>query len=119
MYDVYFWMTPVSFAHASVSLQSNGVVIAAMIMNTLNTLHVARQNIAHRAKCRIGQGGVAPIELSAQPSAVPHPKNWGGDPVKSIRTMQPSDSVVRDGCDPIEANANAVAVEQNPHAISG
>ena len=46
--------------------------------------------------------------------AVPHFMNRGGDPVKSIRTIQLSGEIARDGFDPIEANANAVAVEDNP-----
>ena len=45
---------------------------------------------------------------------VPHPKNRGGDPVKSLRTMQLNAIVAVEGYDPIEANCNAVAVEDNP-----
>ena len=48
--------------------------------------------------------------------AVPHPKNRGGDPVKSSRTVQLSGDLVKDGFDPIEADPNAVEVEQTPNA---
>ena len=44
---------------------------------------------------------------------VPHPKNRGGDPVKSLRTMQLT-AIIVEGYDPIEANSNAVAVEDKP-----
>ena len=49
---------------------------------------------------------------------VPHPKNRGGDPVKSLRTMQLNAAVTVEGFDPIEANCNAVAVEDKP-AVAG
>ena len=45
---------------------------------------------------------------------MPHPKNRGGDGVKSLRTKQLTSSIAHDGCDPIEANSNAVAVEDHP-----
>ena len=45
-------------------------------------------------------------------SVVPHPNNRGGDPVKSLRTMQLNGTVAVEGYDPIEANGNGVAVEQ-------
>ena len=44
---------------------------------------------------------------------VPHPKNRGGDPVKSLRTMQLSANIA-EGYDSIEANSNAAAVEDKP-----
>ena len=49
---------------------------------------------------------------------VPHPKNRGGDPVKSLRTMQLNATVAVAGYDPIAANCNAVAVEDKP-AVAG
>ena len=45
---------------------------------------------------------------------VPHPQIFGGDLVKSIRTMQLSGMITKDGCCIVEANSNAVAVEDNP-----
>ena len=45
-------------------------------------------------------------------SVVPHPKNRGGDPVKSLRTMQLNGTITVDGYDSVEANSNAVAVEE-------
>ena len=44
---------------------------------------------------------------------VPHPKNRGGDAVKSLRTMQLTASIA-DGYDTVEANSNATAVEDKP-----
>ena len=48
-----------------------------------------------------------------------HPKNRGGDPVKSLRTMQRNAIVAVEGFDPIEANCNAVAVEDKPAVAGG
>ena len=45
-------------------------------------------------------------------SVVPHPKNRGGDPVKSLRTMELSGTALVDACDPLEACSNAVAVQE-------
>ena len=49
---------------------------------------------------------------------VPHPKNRGGDAVKSLRTMQLTASIA-EGYDTIEANSNAVAVEDKPPVVAG
>ena len=73
-----------------------------------------KKSIAFRAKYRVEQGSEPTMRLFAPPLAVPHPKNRGGDPVKSLRTIQLSGSIVQDGCDVVEANSNAVAVEDNP-----
>ena len=73
-----------------------------------------KKSIAFRAKYRLEQGSEPTMRLFAPPLAVPHPKNRGGDPVKSLRTIQLSGSIVQDGCDVVEANSNAVAVEDNP-----
>ena len=73
-----------------------------------------KKSIALRAKYRLEQGSEPTMRLFAPPLAVPHPKNRGGDPVKSLRTSQLSGSIVQDGCDVVEANSNAVAVEDNP-----
>ena len=50
---------------------------------------------------------------------VPHPKNRGGDPVKSLRTMQLNGTVAVEGYDTIEANSNGVAVEEKPAVAGG
>ena len=52
-------------------------------------------------------------------SVVPHPKNRGGDPAKSLRTMQLNGTVTKEGYDPVEANSNGVAVEQKPAVAGG
>ena len=43
---------------------------------------------------------------------VPHPRNRGGGPVKSLRTKELSGTVIVNGCDPLEACSNAVAVQE-------
>ena len=75
---------------------------------------VVKKAIALRAKYRAKQGEGPTFERFAPGLAVPHPKNRGGDGVKSLRTKQLTGSIVFDGCDPIEANSNAVAVEDHP-----
>ena len=59
------------------------------------------------------QGETPTVKPFAPSLAVPLFKNRGGDPVESIRTIQLSGKIARDGCDTLEANANAVAVEDN------
>ena len=83
----------------------------------LNTSQVIKASIALRAKYRLDHDRATPTLVRWAPAlAVPHPKNRGGDPVKSSRTVQLSGDLVKDGFDPIEADSNAVAVEQNPNA---
>ena len=83
----------------------------------LNTSQVIKASIALRAKYRLDQDRATPTLVRWAPAlAVPHPKNRGGDPVKSSRTVQLSGDLVKDGFDPIEADSNAVAVEQHPDA---
>ena len=66
-----------------------------------------KKSLALRAKYRVYKRKVPPMLV------VPHPKNRGGDPVKSLRTMQLT-AVIVDGYDSIEANSNAIAVEDKP-----
>ena len=68
-----------------------------------------KQSICFRAKYRVVEKKVMSPML-----VVPHPKNRGGGPVKSLRTMQLHATVALAGYDPIEANCNVVAVEENP-----
>ena len=80
----------------------------------MGDIQVIKRAIAYRAKYRAKQGDGPTFERFAPGLSVPHPKNRGGDGVKSLRTKQLTSSIVHDGCDPIEANSNAVAVEDNP-----
>ena len=64
-----------------------------------------------RAKYRLDQNKPEPTyQLHAPSQVVPHPKNRGGDSVKSLRTKQLTGDIANDGCDTIEAHGNAVAV---------
>ena len=76
--------------------------------------HKIKQSICFRAKYRVHNNKVMSPLL-----VVPHPKNRGGDTVKSLRTMQLIATVVVDGYDSIEANCNAVAVEDKPAVAGG
>ena len=78
-------------------------------MDTLSSVsQKIKQSICFRAKYRVMTKVIGPL------MAVPHPKNRGGDPIKSLRTKQLNASVSREGYDPMEANCNAVAVEDKP-----
>ena len=63
-------------------------------------------SLYYRAKYRISKTIVYP------PLVVPHPRRCGGT-VTSLRTMQLTASIINK-YDSIEANNNAVAVEDNP-----
>ena len=78
-----------------------------------NTTHIIKLSIVYRAKYRVD-----PPKLIDPLLVVPHPKNRGGDSVKSLRTMQLMGTVTLDGYDPVEANSNGVVVEQRP-AVAG
>ena len=68
--------------------------------------------IAWRAKYRLDQGPGPSFRVLSPNLVVPHPRNRGGDPVKSLRTKELSGTVSHDGCDPLEACSNAVAVQE-------
>ena len=71
-----------------------------------------KKSIIFRAKYRLEQGpGPTYCVLSPQ-IVVPHPRNRGGDFVKSLRTKELTGTVLVDGCDPLEACSNAVAVQE-------
>ena len=72
-----------------------------------------KQSICYRAKYRVDARKVLSPLL-----VVPHPKNRSGEPVKSLRTMQLNGTLAVDGFDAIEANCNAVVVEDKP-AVAG
>ena len=49
---------------------------------------------------------------------VPHPRNRGGGAVKSLRTKQLTGEILANGCDPVEACSNAVAVQEKKDKVS-
>ena len=73
---------------------------------------IIKHSLCLRAKYRLRKTRVPPMLV------VPHPKNRGGDAVKSLRTMQLTASIA-EGYDTIEANSNAVAVEDRPPVVAG
>ena len=83
-------------------------------MGTLSSVsQKIKQSICFRAKYRVMKKAIGPLLV------VPHPKNRGGDPIKSLRTKQLNASVSVEGYDPMEANCNAVAVEDKPAVAGG
>ena len=68
--------------------------------------------IAWRAKYRLDQGPGPCYRVLSPNLVVPHPRNRGGDPVKSLRTKELSREALAGGCDPIEARSNAGAVRE-------
>ena len=83
-------------------------------MEAERTTRIIKQSICIRAKYRVSEKKViSPL------SVVPHPKNHGGDPVKSLRTMQLNGVLCSEGYDSIEANSNGVAVEEKPAVAGG
>ena len=83
---------------------------------TARTTQIIKQSIAYRAKYRVEfltKKTYSPLLV------VPHPKNRGGDPVKSLCTMLLNGTITDAGYDPIEANANAVAVQEKPVTAGG
>jgi len=53
---------------------------------------IIKQNLCFRAKYRVD-----PKKVISPLSVVPHPKNRGGDPVKSLRTMQLNGTLTVEG----------------------
>ena len=80
----------------------------------MDTSQKIKQSLCLRAKYR-----VYPKKVLSPLLVVPHPKNRGGDPVKSLRTMQLNATVAVEGYDPMEANCNAVVVEDKPVVAGG
>ena len=76
------------------------------------TTQIIKQSLCFRAKYKVGKKVMSPLLV------VPHPRNRGGEPVKSLRTMQLNGTVVKAGYDSVEANNSAVAVEEKP-AVAG
>ena len=71
-----------------------------------------KRSIAFRAKYRLDQAEGPTFRVLPPDLVVPHPCNRGGDPVKSLRTKELSGTVLVDGCDPLEACSNEVAVQE-------
>ena len=71
-----------------------------------------KRSIAYRAKFRLDQGPGPTFRVLSPGLVVPHPRNRGGGPVKSLRTKELSGTVSHDGCDPLVACSNAVAVQE-------
>ena len=77
-----------------------------------------KQSIALRAKWRLDQGPVPTYRVLPPSIVVPHPCNRGGDAVKSLRTKQLTGEILANGCDPVEACSNAVAVQEKTDKAS-
>ena len=73
-------------------------------------LGVIRRSLASRAKYRLDQGACPTLKRMPPPQVVPHPRNRGGDPVKSLRTLQLTGTIAKAGFDIVEASGAAVAV---------
>ena len=74
-----------------------------------------KQAIAFRAKYRKHEK-----KFLRTWSVVPHPSNRGGEVVKSSRTKQINGIILSAGFDPVEAQFNAVVIEQDPKlAVAG
>ena len=71
-----------------------------------------KKRIIWRAKYRLEQGPGPTYRVLSPQSVVSHPLNQGGDLVKSLRTKELTGTVLVDGCDPLEACSNAVAVQE-------
>ena len=78
------------------------------------TTQIIKKSFYFRAKFSTG-----PKRVISPLSVVPHPKNRGGDPVKTLRTMELNGTVTKEGYDPVEANSNGVAVEEKPAVAGG
>ena len=68
-----------------------------------------KRSIIFRAKYRLEQGPGPTYRVLSPHIVVPHPRNRL---VTSLRTKELSGTVVVDGCDPVEACSNAVAVQE-------
>ena len=77
---------------------------------TQSTTPLIKQSICWRAKYRTEKKAIPPLKV------VPHPCNRD---VKSLRTKELNGTIVYDGYDTIEANVNAVLVEDKPAVAGG
>ena len=71
---------------------------------------IIKRSICFRAKYRVREKKRKNLPWLV----VPHPKNRGGDPIKSIRTKQLTGTIAVDGYDPVEANSNGVVLQEKP-----
>ncbi len=88
------------------------VVVTTVVAVMADSTQVIKRSIIFHAKYRLEQGTGPTYRVLSPQIVVPHPRNRGGDPVKSLRTKELSGTVVFDGCDPLEACSNAVAVQE-------
>ena len=88
--------------------------MSASRLDATQTTQLIKKSIALRAKYRVDQGPTVSFKAFSPALIVPHQKNLGGDPVKTLRTRQLSGTIASNGCDPIEGCSNAVAVEEQP-----
>ena len=71
---------------------------------------IIKRSICHRAKYRVRAKKTTLLPWLV----VPHPKNRGGDPIKSIRTKQLTGTIAKDGYDAVEANSHGVVLQEKP-----
>ena len=83
-------------------------------INALPKSQIIKHSLALRAKYRLHQGATPYIQTFHPSLVVPHYGNRAGEPVKSIRTKQLCGIISTDGCDVLDANSIAVAVQDNP-----
>ena len=71
-----------------------------------------KRSIVFRAKYRLEHGSGPSYRVLSPQHVVLHPRNRADDLVESLRTRELSGMVLVDGCDPLEACSNAVAVQE-------
>ena len=70
---------------------------------------ISKQACVLRAKYEVHAGAYKnPLKV------VPHPLNRGGDSVKPLRCRKITGDIAKHGCDVVEAEQNAVLIEQPP-----
>ena len=70
---------------------------------------VIKQSLAFRAKYKSKRNPPRMVLQCGQ--IVPHPKNRGGEPVRTLRTKTLAGDIVYNGYDPTEATVDSVVVE--------
>ena len=70
---------------------------------------IIKQSCVYRAKYEVHAGAYKnPLKV------VPPPQNRGGDSVKPLRCRKITSDIAKHGCDVVEAEQNAVLIEQPP-----
>ena len=70
---------------------------------------VIKASLAYRAKYKSKRHRPKMVLQSWQ--IVPHPKNRGGEPIRTLRTKTLAGDIVYNGYDPTEATVDSVVVE--------